>query len=216
MEQTNSASTRPLTTIVRRPHIIRAAEYLAMLNAQQASKALREEQDDIIAAAQLHAETLRQAATAAGNAAGRNAYASQLASLALEHNRCWQKIESSIGVTVLSCVRRLLGEMGTNDALLTRVRAILQQLRPKQVITLRVSAAALPELRAALEQLEREFGAIDAFQIALDPHLSDSDCVIETLHGVVDARLESQLAAIRVGVEQALAADINDAAAIPA
>lgn len=128
-----------------------------------------------------HAEGLR-AATA--ETAGR------LAQIAADAARDRAEVHARMGRLALDVVRRLAGELGSDQLTPAMVERAVREILPDQPVQVRVA----PSVRGLVEtRLWAINGAID---VVADDRLGETDCVLETASGRVQAGLEAQLSTL--------------------
>lgn len=195
-----AASARPL----RRARILTRAERSAR---------------DTRAAAVDEIAALREAARAEGYRAGLEAAerdaAERLLGAAIETGEWIAAIEARLVEAAMRAVERVIGEMD-NVTLTRRVaRTALAEFRGVGAVALHVAPSAADELRETVEDIVAPFrgqlGALEIIEIVADPSVGPGGAVLRGATGVVDARIETQLAALRASLETAfesrLAAD---------
>ena len=168
----------------------------------------RMESQGILSAARVAAERASAEGYRDGYAAGlEQAKASCSAMLvALEAQRAlgWRRLQPAIVRTLGACFARLVGSVVMPEFLQGRLRTILEEARPKGLVRIRTHGASVELVRQALQAAEGAFPDVDLFRVVADSKLSPDDLVIETRSGVVDGRLESQIAAIGRGLGEAM------------
>ncbi len=83
------------------------------------------------------------------------------------------------------------------DKVLGIVRSALGQVSDAQHVTIRVSETDLNTLRDVVSSWAEYFGIRAGIDLKVDASLHSGDCMIESDRGLLDARVESQLAALR-------------------
>jgi len=157
------------------------------------------------AAAEASAEGHREG-YAAGLAQAKAACGALLVSLEAQQALGWRRLQPTMRHALALCFSRLVGSAGMPDFLQGRLQAILDEARPRGLVRVRVHGGSAERVRQAVQLCEADYPDVELFRVVADDHLSPDDLVIETQTGVVDGRLESQLAAIGRGMDLALAA----------
>ncbi|MFI5309063.1 MAG: type III secretion system stator protein SctL [Polyangiales bacterium] len=156
----------------------------------------------ILAAAEQQAAALRARAEAEGRASGRAEHAATLLALTEERDRALAAIESQAVELALLAAKRVIGrELEQRPALVAEMVApLLLRLRRAKTVTLRVHPDDRPALEASLAKL-RSAESSGALRVEPDPSLSRGDCVVHSELGSLDARIDTQLAALRRALE---------------
>jgi flagellar biosynthesis/type III secretory pathway protein FliH len=157
------------------------------------------------AAEQARAEAHRKR-HAAGLAEAKASCASQLVALKGQQALGWQRGQPSIAQAVGACFARLVGAAAMPDHLSGRLQALLGKARPRGKVRIRVPGSCADRVRELVAGLRGGHPEVELFRIVADNALAPDDLVIETRAGVVDGRLEAQVAAIRRGLAEALGA----------
>jgi flagellar assembly protein FliH len=111
--------------------------------------------------------------------------------------------EHEVVKLALAIARRILyRELSTDpESIQGIVHAALQKLQNREIVRVRVYSAAAVAVRAALERA----GAAPAIEIVADPALETGAILFETVHGELDASVETQLQEIQRGFADRLA-----------
>lgn len=169
------------------------------------------EAEEILAEARQHAATLRarleedqerarQAGFAQGEEAGRAELATALAEATGRIESAFLGLEARIVNTVMNAVEEILGETGERAVMERAIRRVLAQARSETRLRLRVAEADFPMVNGLLTEILQDHPDITFVDVAKDPKAAAGTCVLETDFGVVDASLETQLAAVRSGL----------------
>lgn len=121
-----------------------------------------------------------------------------------ERRKVLADVEPQLVRLSVKVAERILGEELKLDpeAILGIVREALSGIKDREEITIRVhpdDVAVVTEHRTVFEKMVE---GLKKFEVASDPTLDKGGCVIETNLGNVDARLATQLDAIRTGMEE--------------
>lgn len=104
--------------------------------------------------------------------------------------------EGEVARTVLLCVRKILGDFPEEDLVIREARSALASVRAEPRVTLRVRAEVEESLRARVGEILAGNPDVAFIEIRGDDQMSHGCCRLETEAGVVDASLETQLAAL--------------------
>jgi len=187
--------------------VLKAADY-----------ALLREARELLAQAHHDAQALRDSAQAELDAHRQRGYAQGLAEAKREGAELMLEtvgrsvdylgqIENQIIDLLLSVVRKLLGTF--DDAALTAglARNALQVLRTQKQVTLRVPPDQEEEVRARLREILAGYSSIGMVDVVPDQRLRAGGCLLESALGVIDAGLDTQLAAIEQAMRAVLGVD---------
>jgi type III secretion protein L len=163
----------------------------ALLDARAQASAL-------LAGAAHDAERIREQAREQGRQAGRAELASELLRAQQAHEQALAALEPQAVEIALRAAKQLLGAeiQAQPEQIRAVVAPLLARLRRARSLVLRVH----PDDRAALEpwlQAAQAKGSLPA-ELALepDPQLTRGGCVLRSEIGTLDARVETQLAAL--------------------
>jgi flagellar assembly protein FliH len=169
--------------------------------------AARGEAEALLAAASVEAEAIREAARARGYAEGREQAERELgeairrvSAVAADIDRAREKVMEALAPRLADVAVRVAGIVAAGEIRQDpgRIRAIvheaLQAVREDDRITVRLHPADLASLSPAQAELERACGV--QLVLRADRSLVRGSCLIDTSRGLVDARLDSKLAAL--------------------
>ncbi len=103
-----------------------------------------------------------------------------------------ENIERTVASVVSQSVRKIIGELGDDERIVRVVHTALNTVRGQQKVTVRVSPADEPAVSKALEAMTGG----NYLTVAADGRLERGRCILESDLGVVDASLQTQLAAL--------------------
>lgn len=173
----------------------RAREIVAA--AEEEARRLRLEAEGAIAQARAEAveEGLRE---------GRSRAAAALARAAAARDRRLALAEREVAGAALDVARTLLGRELVQDpgAAADLAARALSAARDRREVTLRVSPADAEAIRAAAGRLAATLARAPGLELREDPGLARGDAVVETEAGRVDARIETQLAALARALDE--------------
>jgi len=115
----------------------------------------------------------------------------KLITLAREAEETRDKLEHSAGELALKIVRRIAGDLGTENTIASLAATAAKELVPREAVTLRVSVANLEKVRESVMSTPSRSHRIP--DITGDPTLNDQDCILDTEFGQIKADLETQL-----------------------
>ena len=184
----------------------------ATVTADEAAAIARAE--EIVAAAEVEAELLRQKAAADAEAektrgyqdgldAGKMEIMMQNLDLVEESVRFMESIEEKVSDIVMKALRKCVAEIGDRDLVVQIVRkAMAAVVRNQRQITVKVNPDMVGEVKGRLEAILAEFPSLSYVDVAEDAHLDRTACVVETEAGVVEASVEGQLQAIEKSIRK--------------
>jgi type III secretion protein L len=157
------------------------------------------------ASAEADRDRLRAEAIEAGRAEGLARAAAALASAARERDRRLAAVERELLALAVDVARKILGRELLLDpaAVVGIAREALAAARGRRELTLCVNPADAGALRAAEGALAGAVAPFAGLAIREDAAVPPGSVVVETEAGLVDARLETQLAAVLRALEEA-------------
>lgn len=173
-----------------------------------------DEAERIVSQAKTEAGDIREKARAEGYEAGRKAgyqagldeakpvidsfqaLAGELARVRAEY---YQNAEREMIDLVVAVARTVIGLEAERAPELVRkvILKAVEQLRSREQLIIRVNTDDLVEAQKAVPQLTRMVEDIERVSFRGDPSVTRGGCMVETNIGMIDARIETQLEAIR-------------------
>lgn len=153
----------------------------------------------IVALAHEDAARVREGAREQGRAEGRAEAAARLVDLAIARDRMLGELQAqAVDVAMLAAARIVGDELSARpERVADIVRPLLRRLRRARQVTLRVHPDDRAALESALPALARDTDLAGTVAIEADPALARGGCVVTSDAGVLDARLEVRLDALR-------------------
>ena len=166
----------------------------ARTEAERVVQKARQRAREVVEVALAEAESIRAAARDEGARRGRAEAARELLLSATEHRAALEAARDDIVRLALAVARRILSEeiRVAPERTGAMVRAAIATAPGAHVLRLHAHPDDAERARAAVADADPE-GRIE---IRVDPSLSRGDCVLETAGGSIDARIDSQLAAL--------------------
>ncbi len=177
--------------------IVKAADYGVLTEANA-----------LLADAQARAEKTLQDAEAAyqkkqeegyrdGLEEGKMEHAEKMLETILSSVEFIEGIEGTLVQVVNQAVRKIIGDMDSNERIVSIVRNALNTVRGQQKVTVRVAPADEPVVSQAFAMMTASSSEKASFlTILADARLPRDSCILESELGVVDASLETQLKAL--------------------
>ncbi|WP_019553199.1 FliH/SctL family protein [Propionispira raffinosivorans] len=185
--------------------------------------------ESLLAQAALEAEEMKQTAQAAGQADGydkghnegyeaavkeqqgiietANKKAESTIALAeTEKENCVQQAEKQIIELVMAIADKVLPQhfIDAPQLILPMVRSALNKVKDQNNIVIRVSPPNYEFVLMGKNEFQSMLDGQGTLKISSDPALGDSDCIIESANGNVDARLATQLEIVKKSIQEVL------------
>lgn len=183
--------------------VIPREQFSAMLSAQ-----------DLVAEAERYAKTLHAqadselaAVRARGHAQGleeaRSEFAASVVEATARIESAYIGLEARIVNTVMDALQRILEQTGDAERMRSMIRRALAAVEHDKPVRLQVAAADFEAAQRELVALRTEFPRVDVIELQKNPQAAPGTCVLESEYGRVDASLDTQLAAVRLGLIKA-------------
>lgn len=173
-----------------------------------------DEAERIVSQAKAEAADIREKARAEGYEAGRvaghqagldeakpviDSFKALAAELTRARAEYYQNAEREMVDLVVSVAHTVIGLEAERAPELVRnvILKAVGQLRSRETLIIRVNPADLAEAQKARPELTREVEDIERVSFRGDPSVARGGCMVETNIGMIDARIETQLEAIR-------------------
>lgn len=177
---------------------IDAEAFDARARAQALVAAAEEEARRIRQEAEAERARLRAEAVEDGRREGLARAAAALAGAAAARDRRLAEAEREVAAMAVDVARTVIGrELAQDPAAVAELAArALSAARERREVVLRVNPADAEAIRAAAGRLAAVLARAPGLAVREDPGLARGDAVVETEAGRVDARVETQLAAL--------------------
>jgi flagellar assembly protein FliH len=118
----------------------------------------------------------------------------------------YDQAESEMIDLVITVAKTVISqELEANPSLVQKVvLSAVEQLRVRERMTIRVNPADFAEAEKTVPELSKEIEDIEKLSFKSDPLITRGGCLVETNIGMIDARLETQLEAIRQSFKDAM------------
>ena len=185
--------------------VLPAADLDALVTAARVLEDGRRETAALVTAARGEAEAIRAAAREAGLAAATAQIQDRLVAIAAGSVAAVALNEQRIVDMGLHIAERVIGTIDARDAATSIARKSLKFAGQSALIRLRVAPGVVEALRDRLDAILPAAMLRSAVEVLGDARVGDAGCILETDAGLIDATIESQLAAIERGLRQRLA-----------
>jgi type III secretion protein L len=185
--------------------VLPAAQAAALLDIVALRAAAEREAAAMLASAKAEVDRVREAARQEGLAQAEAEIQDRLFEIAEASVNVIARTEERIIGLGLQVARKILGEFEEAE-LVARIAAKgLRLAAHSSVVRLRVAPHLVDATNARLAAMIGATMPVSAVQVVADARMRDGGCVLETDAGLIDATLESQLAAIERGLKRSLA-----------
>ncbi len=168
----------------------------------------------MIQAAEAEAERIRQAAQAEVEAARKEGYQKglddgtaeiiqQKIKMVERSVTYLEQLEGRVVDVVVAALQKCVGELDCRSVVLGLIdQAMAAVVRTQRQMTIRVAPANLEVVKQHISELHGKYPSVTQLSVASDDHIGDTDCILETDAGIVDASLTVQLDAIEKAFRQ--------------
>ncbi len=177
--------------------VIKADEYSIYLEANGIIERAREEANRIIEEAKQVYEAEKERGYQDGIIAGKMEISEQMISTVSKTVNYFASIEEKVAGTVITALKKILGTFDENELVLKVVRNALSVVQNQQQVTLRVSEEQVEMVKTRINEILSEFPRISFIEVVPDSRLKSGDAILESDIGVVDARVDVQIDAIK-------------------
>jgi flagellar biosynthesis/type III secretory pathway protein FliH len=179
---------------------IAAAAVAARADAARRLAAADEEARALVERARAEAARIRGEAAATGREDGLASASEVVARAVAERDRLLAGAEADLVELAFEIARRVVDRAADRGAVVIAARRALEAARARARLTVRVHPADLEALRAAEGELCATLQNARGFALRGDASVARGGAVVETEAGTIDARIETQLAALRRAV----------------
>jgi type III secretion protein L len=108
-----------------------------------------------------------------------------------------ENIERTVASVVIQSVKKIIGDLDDDERIVRVVHTALNTVRGQQKVTVRVAVQDEPAVSKALEAMTTG----NFLTVSADTRLERGRCILESDLGVVDASLQTQLAALELSIQ---------------
>ena len=171
--------------------------------------------EGLIAAAQAQAQAIVDAAQAAYEQERQRGYADGLAEAQMAQAEkmidtvsrtvdYFAQVEADMVALVMDAVRKIIDDYDDGDRVLIVVKNALSVVRNQKQMTLRLHPQQIEVVRARINDLLSAYPGVGYLDIVADGRLGPQACILESEIGLVEASMESQLAALEKAFQKVL------------
>ncbi len=183
--------------------LVKASEVGQIASAEEILDAARKEAEAIRAAAQEEFNRRHEEGYEKGLKDGKAEIMMQKLDLLESSVKFMEGMEDKMAGIVIKALRKCVDQIGDEELVVQITRKAMRAVvRNQQQITVKVSPAMVPVVRARLTEIQAEFPSVNFIDVGEDAKLDDRSCVVETDAGVVDASIETQLDAIEKSIRK--------------
>ena len=182
--------------------VLKAEDYARMVEANDLLEEARRSYEKITAEAHEIYDKQRSQGYEEGLEEGRMEHAARVFEVAAESLDYFEKLEMSVVKIVSDALERVLGELNEDEVILRVVKSGIAIARNEHRVVVRVCPEQVGVVEKAQADLLRHFAGIRLLDVVADSRLKKGDCLVESEMGVVDAGLETQLAALNRVMEK--------------
>ena len=187
--------------------LIKAKSYTSISTVEDILKKARERADVILSSAQKNSELIKERAENAyelekergyqeGIEKGQREMATKITSTILKSEEYIHAFEEKIIALVLYAVRKIIDEMEKGEMIRALVKKSLSVMKNQKQIKLKVSPVHVDYLNMQIAEILSSYPNIDGIEILADERLSQNQLILDSPIGIVDASIDTQLAAI--------------------
>jgi len=183
--------------------LVKASEAATVADAEAVLAAARAEADRIREEAKAEFERQKAAGYEKGLADGKAEIMMQKLDLVESSVSFMESVEDRMAGIVMKALRKCVDQIGDEDLVVQIVRKAMKAVvRNQRQLTVRVAPAQVANVKAHVAALQADFPSVDFIEVAEDAKLGPRACVVETEAGVVDAAIDTQLAAIEKSIRK--------------
>ena len=177
--------------------ILKAAEFTLLTEANDLLTQARARADEIAQKAEEAYRQRKEEGYKDGREEGLLEHAEKLMETVMSSVEFIESMETTLIDVVNQAVRKIIGELDSDERIVRIVRESLLKVRNQSRVTVRVAPADDKAVRTALEpMLKSTPGSTSFLELIPDARLEQGSCILESELGVIDASLETQLKAL--------------------
>jgi type III secretion protein L len=177
--------------------ILKAADYKEFLKARDIVQTARQKAAEIEKQAEEKYEERLKEGYEDGIEQGKMEHAEKMMETVLASIEFVENIERTVASVVTQSVKKIIGDLDDDERIVRVVHTALNTVRGQQKVTVRVAVADEPAVSKALEAMMNG----NYVTVAADSRMERGRCILESDLGVVDASLQTQLAALEHSIQ---------------
>ncbi|HGM5017918.1 TPA: SctL family type III secretion system stator protein PscL [Pseudomonas aeruginosa] len=185
--------------------LLRARDYQDYLSANRLVEAARERTAEIEREAHEVYQEQKRLGWEAGLEEARLRQAGLIQETLLRCNRYYRQVDRQLGEVVLQAVRKVLRHYDAVELTLAATREALALVSNQKQVILHVQPEQLAAVREQVARVLKDFPEVGYLEVVGDARLDQGGCILETEIGIIDASLDSQLAALQAALTESVA-----------
>lgn len=197
--------------ILSERRVLKENEYSALLDASSIITTAQQEAERIVREAERRKEEMMRQGYDEGFARGESEGAKRAFAATLDTAQALAFARTTMADMVVRALHGLVGEFERERIFTLALQRIDALVRDEAFLIVRVAPASIEVMKNALAQ-HRDAHADEvheadaqsrrqAVRVVPDPSLAEDDCIVETPAGSIDARLTTQIDAVRAAIE---------------
>ena len=183
--------------------VIKADDFAVLTTAQETLAKACQRAAEIVALAESERDAALRQGRELGIEQGRADYAATMVEATARMESAFVCLEARLVKTVMDALQAILHEIGERAVMERLVRRTLANASRTNALRLVVAAQQFEMVNALLAPVLVQFPEIEFVDVVKDPAGVPGMCVLESEFGIVDASLDSQIAAVREGLIRA-------------
>lgn len=183
--------------------VIKADDFAQVASAQETLAQANRRAAEIVALAETQRDAALREGRELGIEQGRAEYAASMVEASARMESSFICLEARLVKTIMDALQAILHEIGERTVMERLVRRTLANSSRKHSLRLIVASQQFDTVNALLSPVLAEFPEIEFVDVVRDPAGVPGMCVLESEFGIVDASLDTQIAAIRAGLTRA-------------
>ena len=194
-------------------NVIKADDFARLSTAQETLADACRRAAEIVELADMDRGAAIQRGREIGIEQGRAEYAASMVEVTARMDSAFICLEARLVKTVMDALEAILHEIGDRTVMERLVRRTIANSSRKNSLRLIVASEQFETVNGLLSAVLAEFPEIQFVDVVKDPAGVPGMCVLESEFGIVDASLDTQIAAVRAGLIRAF---VGKRRAVPA
>jgi type III secretion protein L len=193
--------------------VIKAHDFAVLTTVQETLANACQRAAEIVALAETERDAALRQGREVGIEQGRADYAATMVEATARMESAFICLEARLVKTVMDALQAILHEIGERAVMERLVRRTLSNSSRTNALRLVVAAQQFEMVNELLAPVLAQFPEIQFVDVVKDPAREPGTCVLESEFGIVDASLDTQIAAVREGLIRAF---VGKRRAVPA